>query len=427
MNSVARKWSFTMGLVAILGLAGPRPTRAQVDPPRTVVVLLFDGFAASLLDKLPAPSLERLRREGAWSHRMVPAFPTVSLINQTTISTGCWPARHGIISNIFVDPQRGVYDHDHDADWMLGCEHLHQAAERQGVRSAALGWVGRYSSTHGDRATHITHEKVWADYPSDEERANQVIRLLQLPDGERPRLITAYFHGPDGAEHFHGMDSHEAREAVVDSDRQIGRILAAIEASPQRQSTALLITTDHGMLEVSTNVNVKKILLNHGIQARFRSSGTTSFLYFDDRSQIDAAFTVLSRYEQFDVLRKEALPEYAHLGDSARVGDLILSARPPYFIEDIDNWPWWAKWLGSWGPEFLWARYALKATHGYPPDTSGIEGILYAWGNGVAAGRELGPVRAIDIHPTATQLLGISPGQPVDGQVIQELLVTGQP
>jgi len=411
------RWLLTLALT----LWSVKPATAATD--RTVVLLLFDGWAPALLDSVPTPALQRIRTEGAWTHHMVPAFPSISLINQTTISTGCWPEHHGIVSNIFLDPQRGLYDHSPDADWMLGCEHLHQAAERQGVRAAALGWPGRYSSTRGDLATQASPERKWEDYPTDRERADEVIRLLQQKD-DSPRLIVAYFHGPDGAAHFKGMEAHETREAVVESDKQVGRILAAIETSPRRDTTTLMVTTDHGMVDVSTNVNVKKILLNHDIEARFRSSGTTSFLYFDDPTQIDRAFEVLSKYEQFDVIRKSEQPEYSHLGNGPRVGDLILSAQPPYFIEDIDNWPSWARWLGSWGPEFLWARYALKATHGYPPDTIGVEGILYAWGAGIARGRQLDSVRAIDIHPTAAHLLGIAPGKPMDGNVVGTMLST---
>jgi predicted AlkP superfamily pyrophosphatase or phosphodiesterase len=64
----------------------------------------------------------------------------------------------------------------------------------------------------------------------------------------------------------------------------------------------------------------------------------------------------------------------------------------------------------------------LKATHGYPPATPGVEGLFYAWGAGIARGREVSSIEAIDIHPTAARLLGIAPGAPVDGQVATAFL-----
>jgi arylsulfatase A-like enzyme len=238
--------------------------------------------------------------------------------------------------------------------------------------------------------------------------------MLGVHASLRPHLILAYFGGPDREAHFDGMESAQTQLAVRESDAQVGRVLDAIEALP--------FTTDHGMLPVTYNVNVSRILANHGISARYRSSGTTSFLYFDDPAQADEAVAQLSGYEEFDAVRKAAQPALWHLGGGPRVGDVVLSAKPPYFIEDISRWPRWVRWLGTWGPEFLWAGFTLKATHGYPPDTPGVEGVLYAWGAGIPPGRELASVRAVDIHPTVTRLLGIQAGKPVDGTVARELL-----
>ena len=55
------------------------------------------------------PNFDRLKREGAWSRHLVPAFPTISMTNHATFETGCWPEHHGIMSNIFYDPVRGRY------------------------------------------------------------------------------------------------------------------------------------------------------------------------------------------------------------------------------------------------------------------------------------------------------------------------------
>jgi hypothetical protein len=51
-----------------------------------------------------------------------------------------------------------------------------------------------------------------------------------------------------------------------------------------------------------------------------------------------------------------------------------------------------------------------------------MQGILYAWGSGVAKRRALGRVRAVDVHPTIAKLLGMQPGRPVDGVAIEGLL-----
>jgi predicted AlkP superfamily pyrophosphatase or phosphodiesterase len=414
-----RNWILGIALAAI---AGTPSLGAQPPEDRTLVLLLFDGWAPTLLDHVSAPALERMRREGTWTHHMIPAFPSVSLVNQVTVSTGCWPEHHGIVSNEFLDPERGRYDHSRDADWLVGCEHLHQVAERQGVHAAALGWVGSRSTTRGKLATYVSEEKSWTDFPEDAQRAQEVIRLLHLPDTQRPRLILAYFKGPDAAAHSTGMDSEETRRAVVQSDAAVGAILAAIEGLPFHDQVTLIVTTDHGLLPAWMNVNIARILERHGIEARAVSSGATSFLYFRERRQAEEAERLLIPYYQyFKVTLKRQQPSDWHLGQNDRVGDLVVTAIPPNFIEDADRWPVWTRWLTRWGPDFLWSWLTVKAAHGYPPKTAGMPGILYAWGAGIAPGRMVVNVRAIDVHPTVCRLLGIEPGSPVDGKMATEL------
>ncbi len=179
------------------------------------------------------------------------------------------------------------------------------------------------------------------------------------------------------------------------------------------------------MVPAERLVNIARILRRHDVPARAISSGTTSFLYFDDPSAVAPAFEKLSEYTEFDVVRRDAQPPGWQLGTGPRVGDLVVSAHPPYFIEDASRWPFFLRWLGTVGPDFLDARGALKATHGYPTGTPGVEGILYARGSAFAAGREVGRVRAIDIHPTVMEVLDLQPGHPIDGASAADLLAQG--
>jgi predicted AlkP superfamily pyrophosphatase or phosphodiesterase len=420
-----------LALAAALAAALLAPAGARAEPlagvssrgaAETVVLMLFDGVPESALDLAPTPHLDRLRREGAATGRMLPVFPSISLINGVTVSTGCWPESHGIVTNRFLDPERGAYDHHRDADWLTGCQHLHEVAERQGVPAAALGWYGAESGARGALASVVRVEASWPEYPDDRTRARQVAEQLARTDAERPRLVLAYFQGPDGAQHFQGMESEAARDAVAAMDDAVGIVLDAVERGPHAGRTAVLVTTDHGMRPVTHLINIQRILIRHDIPARPVSSGTTAFLYFDDPAAVGAAAAKLAGYEAFEVLRRDALPDYARLGQGPRVGELIVSAKPPHFIEDADTWPRWLRWLARWGPEISPAGPFLKATHGYPPETPGMAGILYAWGAGIAAGRSVGETRAVDVHPTVAHLLGIAPGNHLDGRVAAEFL-----
>lgn len=196
----------------------PAPSSRQR---RTVVVMVFDGLAPALVEAVETPTLDRIAREGSWTDRMVPPFPTMSLISGFTISSGCWPERHGIASNRFLDPERGFYDHSKDQAWVIECEQLHEVAERQGVPTATLDWYGDVSSSRGKLARSVTLSRSWEEFPDDVARARQVVELLQRPAEQRPQLILAYFKGPDGSAHFQRMDAEQSKRAVAGVDRAV--------------------------------------------------------------------------------------------------------------------------------------------------------------------------------------------------------------
>ena len=109
------------------------------------------------------------------------------------------------------------------------------------------------------------------------------------------------------------------------------------------------------------------------------------------------------------------------------MGDLILSAAPGYYVADTDLWPWYLRPLSVFGPDLLASPLlgaGISSGHGYRPDTPGVAGVLYAWGAGIARGRALDALQMIDLHPTIAYLLGIRPGQPVDGSPVRDLLDT---
>ena len=391
---------------------------------RTVVVVLFDGFAPAMVEAAETPNLDRIAREGAWSHHLVPAFPTISLINHTTFQTGCWPEHHGILSNVFEDPEKGRFDGSPDPDWRTGCESLWEAAERQNVRAAALNFVGRWSETRGKRATHANPIVPFAELPSDEETVAEAINLLRDDGPEHPRLIAIYLHGPDWTAHFSGTTAPETLADVRKADALVGELMEAIEALPEEREAALVIGTDHGMVDVAPLINVGSMMFWHGIEGKQAADGASVFFYLDDPSQADRIASELMDYDYaFDVFKKGAFPAYAHLGTGPRAPDLLLVAKPPYWTVGPEKLPSWAAWVGvNWLWPVVFTPFtggSLKANHGYDPAIPEMHGIFYAWGAGVARGVEVDRLDMIDMHPTAMTLLGLVPGEPVDGQAIE--------
>jgi predicted AlkP superfamily pyrophosphatase or phosphodiesterase len=393
---------------------------------RTLVVVLFDGFSPAELDAAKTtPNFDRMKREGSWSRHLVPAFPTISMTNHNTFQTGCWPEHHGIVSNAFYDPVRGLYGKDpgvQDADWRTGCESMWQAAERQNVHATVLNWVGRWSSTRGKLASIITPRESFRKEPGPDDETAEAIRLLNDNSPAHPRLIALYFPIPDDIAHYNGVSAPATADAVRHCDAIVGRLMAAMAALPQGREATLVVGTDHGMMDVGPMVNVGRLMRMYDIHAKQATDGATSFLYLDKGESAERVANALGGYRYaFDVYRKGHFPSYAHLGNGPRVPDIMLVTKPPYWIVGPEVIPPWGNALGVnlfWPPIFTPFMGGLKATHGYPPDVTAMHGIFFAWGAGVAKGREIPRLDMIDVDPTVLALLGLKPGPTVDGHTV---------
>jgi len=417
MNTMRVMW---MLLAAPFWLLSP-----AVAGERTVILVMFDGFSPVMTEGTKVPNLDRIQREGAWSRHLVPVYPTMSLPNHTSFATGCWPAQHGIVQNKFFDPDRGApYDENGDANWLNGCEPVWQAAERQGVRAAALNFANRWDAKKKVAlASHVNPFTSWEQAPTDEQTLAQGLALLERKDAKRPRLIALYFRGPDHEAHVNGVKSAQVQTEVRKADAIVGRLMAGIEALPSDREAALIIGTDHGMIAVDPVVNLGRIMNRHWVLGHDAGDGGSAYIYLDKGESIERVKKALSGYSKaFTVHRSGRHPAYAHLGTSRRVGDLMLVARPPYYIAPSSSLPWYAHLMGM---TWLWSDIfvpgdlgGLKASHGYDPAIPEMHGVFYAWGAGVAAGKEIPQLNIIDVHPTVMSLLGLQPGQPVDGKVV---------
>jgi predicted AlkP superfamily pyrophosphatase or phosphodiesterase len=389
---------------------------------------MFDGFAPAMLDATKTPNFDRIRREGVWSRHLVPVFPSLSMPNHVTFLTGCWPEHHGIPSNVYYDPKQGLYSNDSmldDADRRTGCETIWQVAERQGVRSAVFNFVHRWSSTHGKLASIINREDHGLREP-DAIILAKAVALLRDNGPSHPRLIALYFPEPDDVAHLQGTTGPKTEEAVRRCDAIVGELMAAIKALPSGREGALVVGTDHGMMDVKSIINVGRLMNKYSIKADQATNGTVLLLYLHKGENAERVAKALSGYGYaFSVYRKGHYPAFSHLGNGPRAGDLMLVANPPYYFVGPEVIPWWGRALGVthfWPVTFTPPFGGLKADHGYNPHIVQMHGIFYAWGAGVAKGKEIPCLDMIDVHPTIMALLGLRPGKPVDGHVVMAAL-----
>ena len=120
---------------------------------RHVMVLCVDGLPAYLFGdrNAPMPNIRRLAAEGVVAEGMVVANPAVTWPNHTSLMTGAWPERHGVLFNgelerpglglpIKVNPRKDKLD-------LVQLPTIYDVLHDQGLTTAAINWPCTRNST----------------------------------------------------------------------------------------------------------------------------------------------------------------------------------------------------------------------------------------------------------------------------------------
>ena len=369
----------------------------------SVVLISLDGTTPDQLRDPELATFGRLRREGLEAEHLIPVFPTNTFPNHVSLVTGVAPDRHGIVSNVFMDPERGLYSYEADPTW-LQVEPIWSLAARHGVVSAAYHWVGSEGPWRSGLGAR--HWKAFDGGIPEREKVDQILAWLDLPDGaERPRLVTAWFHGTDGAGHRHGPASQAARRALRGQDAELGRLVEGLERRGLRASTTLLVVSDHGMAPVAQVVNLAASLDAAGVRARVLGGGGFVSLVVEGAAERAVA---VARDLGLEAWRPEDAP--AELRAShPRFGDVLVVAPVGTAIV--------REGLGGRLQQLLaLSGSTLQGGHGHRPEAPEMGAVFVAWGAGAAPGARLGAVRNLDVAPTVLALLGLPVPEWMEGR-----------
>jgi hypothetical protein len=291
--------------------------------PRHVVGFLWDGANANVVYDLAArgeaPNVARLIGMGtAYRWGAMAALPTVTLANHTTILTGRFPGRHGILHNAWYDRATGeqvITNSQATWPWAMrsllpGVESLHDAVHRSFPDAFTVS-SNEPCDLHADYSTFdwfrsgdvppipssaegIPHSTERFVRPSKDYAWSTVVDHLSVEQvvgiwsGEYqgrtfplPRFTWCNLTLTDSAFHAAGPLSEMGEAAVRDSDARVGEVLAAVERAGVFDDTAFVLVADHGMQQTDPSVrgDWDEALRAAGI--RFRDEGY-SFLYLGD-------------------------------------------------------------------------------------------------------------------------------------------------
>ena len=401
-------------LLAIFLFAGLL-LQAQKSSTPYVILISFDGFRHDYVEKYNPPTFKSLYKTGTHAQAIVPSFPSKTLPNHYTLVTGLYPGHHGLVDNTFYDKTRDVMYARLDSTkvtdpYFYGGTPLWELARQQGMKSASYFWAGSEMSALPRQPTYFFK---FDDTVSGASRIDQALAWLNLPEAERPHIITLYFSFPDHESHDMGPEAPETVQAVLRADSLLNKLLTGLKQIDLPVN--VIVVSDHGMKELTVAPETYIILddlidiNNHAV--KFANGGTQAHLYIADASKRDSVYTYLkSNEKKFKVYRKEELPERWNYKND-RVGDLLIVAVPGYYISTTNSVLTSAKMGSKFG------------VHGYDPMiVNDMHGIFFAVGPNIRKGLEIKAFQNIHVYPLVTRILGLTPPV-IDGKfdVLQQV------
>lgn len=448
-----RGFSVGFALLVVVGCGAratpaiaPTPTSPQPPGPiQHVIVVTVDGMVPDTYlnpdaHGLKVPVLRSIVARGAHSTGALSVFPSVTYPAHTSLTTGVVPGRHGILSNATFDPlgqnQKGWRWYAED----VKVPTIWQVAHAMGYRTALLDWP----VTVGAQATFLVPE-VWRARTSEDLKLIRSLSTRGLlegvgktyPDfttGFQPQAVTdaagvdlasyvldlakphlTYLHiwQVDSAQHEHGLWSPEAVAAIENGDVQLGRLLQAIDRAGLTSTTAVVIASDHGFINVTRCVNPAVLLRDAGLLTVTSVDEEEKVTAWDAAilSSSGSAYVYLSRPGDAALQAKVlAVLDEAKRGGHSGIGRILSNQQVVALGGDgaafLALEPELGTYLGG-GVEQYETPPHYKGIHGLDPTRQEMKASLLLVGATIPHGT-IFDARLIDVAPTVATWLGLS-------------------
>lgn len=378
---------------------------AQTKP--YVIMISTDGFRYDYAKKYNAENLLKLSGGGVQAKAMIPSYPSITFPNHWSLVTGLYPSHHGLIDNFFYDYKRKEFyamsdkKNAEDGSWYGGVP-LWGLAEKQGMVSASLMWVGSASDAGGKRPTYYYpyHEKF-----TPAEKVDKVIDWLKLPMDKRPHFISLYFPEVDGSGHHFGPEAKETEDAVHLIDHAVGDLVQKVNDLGLKNVNFVFVS-DHGMIKVDggSPLEIPAILFNKD-RFDFYNSQTLLRVVVKNPAEVKSVYQELKagKTDDYEVYLDKRLPKYLHFGTKddqyQRIGQILLIPKAPkIFLEK--------------------GKKTSVGKHGYNARlVPEMKATFLAWGPEFKNNVVVDEFSNVNVYPLVAEILGLKMEQPIDGKL----------
>ncbi|CAL8110121.1 unnamed protein product [Orchesella dallaii] len=307
-----------------------------------LLILLVDGFRWDYFErqKHQLPGFRQLISNGIQVEYVEPIFPSLSFPSWNTLVTGVYPENHNILGNymLFLGddefPESVFHLKDNSTQlawWWQSAEPLWITATKAGHKSYLANFCRCDVPYEGIQPTECTGYMYQDVNFKLREHLNKAMSRFR----QGYSLAMIYDDSIDHAGHAWGPDSNEIRVALARIDTILQEMFITMKYHGLYDKVNIIITSDHGMTSIKKDSGVEYIKLSDYVNPDeiykvIDYGAVVSIAVLEGK--VDSVYNQVASIPGLDAYRKNDIPEEFHYKKSKLVHDILLVAKPGYFI-----------------------------------------------------------------------------------------------
>ena len=386
-----------------------------------VILISLDGYRHDYTERFEPENIQKLIKSGIKAEGLIPSFPSKTFPNHYTIATGMKPENHGLVDNTFYDSftnkiySIGNREAVQDASWYGGTP-LWVLAEQYGLTTASYFFVGTEAPVQGIQPTYFYNYDAGV---SNLSRIAKVFEWLELPEDERPRLITLYFSDMDDVGHRYGPNNDkELKDKLTTLDLELGALFLGLQSMDL--DVNIILVSDHGMTEVPKQNLINLDDITKGLDAQVFNNGALAHIHLNNPLDMETTYLKLSQKDgPFKIEKVSDRNYYRNIEKHGhKLGDLLILPELGFYLATAQDMVKYQNRAAMFDTQVF-------GEHGYSPEYADMLGIFYAIGPAFEKGLSIARFQNIHIYPMVCQLLGLPIPEGIDGrlEVLEKIIV----
>ena len=421
-------------------------------------ILSFDGLSRVDIDKMKElPAFGEFFKEASGCINVKTVYPSLTYCAHTTISTGTYPARHGVINNTRVQPSRlspDWYWYDRD----IKVPTFQSYAKKAGYDILSIFWP----VTAGSRdikynmpeifANRKWQSQIWVSMVNGSPYFQYDLnsKFGKLRNGHKEPELDNFSHASfmyaldrypahinmvhyidlDSQRHEYGFNSREAQDAMLRLDKRLGDLVTKLKQKGIYEDSVIVVLGDHSSIDGHTNIYPNKLLEGAGLLTKSQDNLVASYkavcMSADGAAYIYAGQDVSDKdlMEAIEpLISKGAIERVYNSEEAQEMGAdpscrFMLEAAVGYCFKDEVEDQAWIRVLEA--PKRS-SKVCIN-NHGYNPSSKeNYETVFLVAGKGIKKNVFLDEMSLTDEGPTLAAILGLEM-KGTDGRALVEIL-----